>query len=190
MIKKILLIFSFITLITIAFSETTYAANTLAVGEELTKLNDLYKEGIITEEEFKKAKAILLDPDSDKSVIKKIKKKKKKLTAAERKRLKDAEQEELQALKEQLRAEKKAERERIIEERNRYIEERRKACLGNSKSEECKTAKAQVSGILEKIKIMGHEIFETTRKERVEEKQAIEERKERIKNGEGTGKTT
>ena len=124
MIKKLLLTFSFIVLVTITFSKTTYAAQegkAIVVSEELIKLNDLYKEGIITEEEFKKAKSILLDPDSDKSAIKKTKKKKKKLTAAERERLKEAEQEELQALKEQLRAEKKAERERIIEERRSNI---------------------------------------------------------------------
>ena len=55
----------------------------------LTKLNNLYKEGAITEEEFSKAKSIVLNPDLDKS---QIKKKKKKLTAAERKQLEDTEQ--------------------------------------------------------------------------------------------------
>ena len=109
MIKKLLLTLSFIALIAIAFSGTTYkaqAADTITVAEELTKLNDLYKEGVITEEEFSKAKSILLNPDAE--IGKKEKKKKEKLTAAERKQLKDAEQEELKALKEQLRAEKKA----------------------------------------------------------------------------------
>ena len=57
--------------------------------KELTKLNSLYQEGAITEEEFSKAKSIVLNPDLDKS---QIKKKKKKLTAAERKQLEDAEQ--------------------------------------------------------------------------------------------------
>ena len=61
MIKKILLIFSFITLITITFSGTTYAANTLAVGEDLSKLNELYKSGALTKEEFKKAKSKILN---------------------------------------------------------------------------------------------------------------------------------
>ena len=53
MIKKLLLTLSFIVLATIAFSGTTYAAQegeTIVISEELTKLNDLYKEGIITEE--------------------------------------------------------------------------------------------------------------------------------------------
>ena len=57
--------------------------------KELTTLNNLYKEDAITEEEFSKAKSILLNPDLDKS---QIKKKKKKLTTAERKQLEDAEQ--------------------------------------------------------------------------------------------------
>ena len=180
MIKKLLLTLSFIALIAIAFSGTTdkaQAADTITVAEELTTLNDLYKEGAITEAEYSKAKYILLNPDT------KIgkKKKKKKLTAVERRQLKDTEQEELKALKEQLRAEKKAEKERIIAERNRIIEERRKACSVDSKSKECKTAKAQVSNILEKIKIMGHEVLENTRQEREEEKQATKKRVERIK---------
>ena len=68
MIKKLLLIFSFIVLTTIAFSGTTYAAQegeTSVISKELTKLINLYKEGVITEEEFSKAKSILLNPDSD-----------------------------------------------------------------------------------------------------------------------------
>ena len=91
MLKKLLLTLFFTVLVTFASSGITYAWHDpadnepLVVSEELHKLATLYEEGIITEEEFKKAKAILLDPDSDKSVIKKIKKKKKKLTAAERK---------------------------------------------------------------------------------------------------------
>ena len=66
MIKKLLLTLSFIVLITISFSETTYAAQEgerVVVSEELIKLNNLYKEGVITEEEFSKAKSILLNPD-------------------------------------------------------------------------------------------------------------------------------
>ena len=67
MIKKLLLIFSFIILATIAFNGTTYAIQTgeiIVITEELYKLNKLYKEGFITEEEFSKAKSILLNPDS------------------------------------------------------------------------------------------------------------------------------
>ena len=67
MIKKLLLIFSFIILTTIAFSGTTYAIQTgeiIVITEELYKLNKLYKEGFITEEEFSSAKSILLNPDS------------------------------------------------------------------------------------------------------------------------------
>ena len=75
MIKKLLLTLSFIALATIAFSGTTYAAQageTIVISEELSNLNKLYIEGFITEEEFSKAKSILLNPDSD------ISKKKKK----------------------------------------------------------------------------------------------------------------
>jgi len=67
MIKKLLLTLSFIVLATITFSGTTYAAQegeTIVISEELTKLNKLYIEGFITEEEFSKAKSILLNPDS------------------------------------------------------------------------------------------------------------------------------
>jgi uncharacterized protein YqgQ len=92
MIKKLLLTLSFIALATIAFSGTTYAAQegeTIVITEELTKLINLYKEGVITEEEFSKAKSILLDSDS--VTTKKKKKsvifKKQKLTAAESKQL-------------------------------------------------------------------------------------------------------
>ena len=67
MVKKLLLIFSFIILATIAFNGTTYAIQTgeiIVITEELYKLNKLYKEGFITEEEFSSAKSILLNPDS------------------------------------------------------------------------------------------------------------------------------
>ena len=130
MIKKLLLTLSFIALATIAFSGITYAAQegeTIVISEELSKLNKLYIEGVITEEEFSKAKSILLDSDS--GTTKKKKKavifKKQKLTAAERKQLENELIEAEQALKEQLRAEKKAERERIkqarIDEKKRII---------------------------------------------------------------------
>ena len=121
MIKKLLLTLSFIALATIAFSGTTYAAQageTIVISEELTKLSNLYKEGVITEEEFSKAKSILLDPDSDLTKQQKKNKKavffkKKKLTAAERRQLENELIEAEKALQEQLRAEKRAERERI-----------------------------------------------------------------------------
>ena len=193
MIKKILLIFSFIALITIAFTGTTYAANTLAVGEELTKLNELYKEGVITEEEFKKAKSILLDSDSNTSKKKKksslfgedgILSNKSKLTAAERRRLEEELIEAEIALKEQLRAEKRAERARIkqarIDEKKRIAEEREKACADDPKSKECRTAKKLLTRILEEIKIKSSEETKQEKEERALEQQAAEERKKRI----------
>ena len=157
MIKKLLLTLSFIALATIAFSGTTYAAQegeTIVITEELTKLINLYKEGVITEEEFSKAKSILLNPDSDIS-----KKKKQKLTAVERRNLEKLEKEELKAAKkvkkrvekkkkltaaerrdleeleqEELKAAKEAERERKREERKRQAEEvelARQTCKDN-----------------------------------------------------------
>ena len=196
MIKKLLLTFSFIALITIAFSGTTYAAQEgekIVMSEELTKLNDLYKEGIITEEEFSKAKSILLNPNQSK----KRKKKKRVLTdfiegkgttAAERKRLKEAEEEELKALKKQLREEKRAERDRIAEEKIRVAEERRKACTIDPKSEACKKAKLKLTYIYDKLKTLSLEMQEKTKSDREEAKQALREkkqaeaeRKERIK---------
>jgi uncharacterized protein YqgQ len=50
------------------------------IVEELTSLNNLYKEGAITKEEFTKAKSILLqnkDKEENKKKIEKVKKKKK-----------------------------------------------------------------------------------------------------------------
>ena len=115
MIKKILLIFSFITLITITFSGTTYAAQEeekIVITEELAHtlniLKNLYNEGVITEEEFSSAKSMLLDPVSTSG-----EKTKKNLTAAERKRLKEAEENKLKAQKMLLREEAKTEREKI-----------------------------------------------------------------------------
>ena len=192
MIKKLLLTLSFIALATIVFSGTTYAAQegeTIVITEELTKLINLYKEGVITEEEFSKAKSILLNPDSNLSKEKKKKKKavifkKQKLTAAERKQLENELIEAEQALKEQLRAEKKAERERIkqarIDEKKRIIEEREKACADDPKGKGCKSAKLQLTKILEKIKIKSIKDSEKAKEERALEKQAIEERKKRI----------
>ena len=189
MIKKLLLIFSFIALATIAFSGTTYAAQageTIVISEELSKLNKLYIEGVITEEEFSKAKSILLDSDSDLSKEQKKKKKavmfkKQKLTAAERKQLENELIEAEQALKEQLRAEKRAERERIkqasLDEKKRIIEEKEKACADNPKSKECRTSKKLLTKILEKINIKSLKEREKDKEEMTLEKQAIEERK-------------
>ena len=143
MIKKLLLIFSFIVLTTIAFSGTTYAAQegeTIVISEELSKLNKLYIEGVITEEEFSKAKSILLNPDSNKLKIEKKKKKKekkKKLTALERRDLKEAEENKLKEEREQLLAEKKAFREASAEEKERLLEEKRQACLDDPKTKGC-----------------------------------------------------
>ena len=119
MIKKLLLIFSFIILATIAFNGTTYATQTgeiIVITEEISKLNKLYKEGFITEEEFSKAKSILLDsasgttekeekkwwqwPDEEMEEKKKaVILKKQKLTAIERRELEKLEKEELKAKK-------------------------------------------------------------------------------------------
>ena len=115
MIKKLLLTFSFIILATIAFNGTTYmsqAGEKITVSEELANtlniLKNLYNEGVITEEEFSSAKSMLLDPVSTSG-----KKTKKNLTAAERKQLKEAEENKLKAQKMLLREEAKAEREKI-----------------------------------------------------------------------------
>ena len=69
--KKILLtIFIFLL-----FSKIT-SAN---ITDELTKLNNLYKEGAITKEEFSKAKEILFKSNSDeKDQPKKVEKQEKK----------------------------------------------------------------------------------------------------------------
>jgi len=113
MIKKLLLTFSFVVLTTFAFSGTTYAAEEeeIVITEELANtlnvLKNLYNEGVITEEEFSSAKSMLLDPISTSG-----KKTKTNLTAAERKRLKEAEENKLKAQKMLLREEAKAEREK------------------------------------------------------------------------------
>ena len=151
MIKKLLLIFSFIALVTFASSGITYAWHdpvedeTLSIPNELHKLDMLYKEGVITEEEFKQAKSILLDPDLDKTKIKKLKKvkkkkereKQKKLTAAERRDLKEAEENKIKEEREEMLAEKKAFREASDEEKERLREEKRQACLEDPKAKGC-----------------------------------------------------
>ena len=153
MIKKLLLTLSFIALATIVFSGTTYAAQereTIVITEELTKLINLYKEGVITEEEFSKAKSILLNPDSNLSKEKKKKKKavifkKKKLTAVERRDLEELGKEELKAAKE-------AERERKSEERKRKAEEEELARLTCKDNPEVKCP-STVLGTLKKLNI-------------------------------------
>ena len=147
MIKKLLLTLSFIVLATIAFSGMTYAAQageTIVITEELSNLNKLYIEGVITEEEFSKAKSILLDSDS--GTTKKKKKavifKKQKLTAVERKNLEKLEKEELKAAKAAKKAKKilkkkkkltaverrdlkEAEENKLIEEREQLLAEKK-----------------------------------------------------------------
>ena len=152
MIKKLLLIFSFIALVTFVSSGITYAWHTpvvenetLSIPNELHKLDMLYKEGVITEEEFKKAKSVLLDPDLDETKIKKLKKvkkkrereKKKKLTAAERRDLEEAEENKIKEEREEMLAEKKAFREASAEEKERLREEKRQACLEDPKAKGC-----------------------------------------------------
>jgi len=157
MIKKLLLTFSFVVLTTFAFSGTTYAAEegeTIVLTEELANtlniLKNLYNEGVITEEEFSSAKSMLLDPVSTSG-----KKTKKILTAAERKRLKEAEENKLKAQKKLLREEAKAEREKIkqasLEEQERIKAEKaarkaerkrlkakwKKACSDDPESKAC-----------------------------------------------------
>ena len=192
MIKKLLLIFSFIILATTTFSGTTYAAQegeTIVITEELTKLINLYKEGVITEEEFSKAKSILLNPDSNLSKEKKEKKEKKKavilkkekLTAAERKRLKEAEENKLKAQKEQLRAEKKAEKERIKQDiLDREVEIER-ACEEDPQSKECRSAGASLKKLLIKLKLKSSATSKKEKQERELEKQASLEEQKRIK---------
>ena len=170
MIKKLLLIFSFIILATTTFSGTTYAAQegeTIVITEELTKLINLYKEGVITEEEFSKAKSILLNPDSDISKKKKIDKK--KLTAAERRDLEELEKEELKAAK-------KAERERKLDEEA----EIERACKEDPQSKECRSG-AGLKSLLKKIKIISSATSIKEKKERELEKQASLEEQKRIK---------
>jgi len=189
MIKKLLLTLSFIALATIAFSGTTYAAQegeTIVITEELTKLINLYKEGVITEEEFSKAKSILLNPDSNLSKEKKKKKKavifkKKKLTAAERKREKEAEENKLRVQKEQLRAEKRAEKERIKQDILDQEVEIERACEENPQSKECRSAGASLKKLLIKLKIRSSATSKKEKQERELEKQASLEKQEKIK---------
>jgi len=208
MIKKLLLTLSFIALATIAFSGTTYAAQaaeTIVISEELSNLNKLYIEGVITEEEFSRAKSILLDPDSDTTKKKKRKwwqEKKKKLTAVERRDLEELEKEELKAAtkvkeilekkkkltaverrdleeleKEELKAAKEAEKERKL---NEEVEIER-ACADDPQSKECRSAGASLKKLLTKLKIRSSATSKKEKKERELEKQASLEEQERNK---------
>ena len=183
MIKKLLLTFSFIVLATIAFNGTTYmsqAGEKITVSEELANtlniLKNLYNEGVITEEEFSSAKSMLLDPVSTSG-----KKIEKNLTAAERKRLKEAEENKLKAQKMLLREEAKAEREKIkqaslgekerikqasLEEKERNKAERaakkaekkrlkaewKKACSDDPESKACEEGKPIADKASKKVK--------------------------------------
>ena len=182
MIKKLLLTFSFVVLTTFAFSGTTYAAEEeeIVITEELANtlnvLKNLYNEGVITEEEFSSAKSMLLDPISTSG-----KKTKTNLTAAERKRLKEAEENKLKAQKTLLREEAKAEREKIKQtsleeqerikqanlkekekikaeqalrkaEKKRLKAEWKKACSDDPESKACKEGKPMADKATEKVK--------------------------------------
>ena len=183
MIKKLLLTLSFIVLVTITYGGTTYmsqAGEKITVSEELANtlniLKNLYNEGVITEEEFSSAKSMLLDPVSTSG-----KKTKKNLTAAERKQLKEAEENKLKAQKMLLREEAKAEREKIkqaslgeqerikqasLEEKERNKAERaakkaekkrlkaewKKACLEDPESKACEEGKPIADKASKKVK--------------------------------------
>ena len=181
MIKKLLLTLSFIALATIAFSGTTYAAQegeTIVITEELTKLINLYKEGVITEEEFSKAKSILLNPDSNLSKEKKKKKKKKKAVIFKKKKLTAVERRDLEELeKEELKAAKKAERERKLDEEV----EIERACEEDPQSKECRSAGGSLKRLLTTIKIRSSATSIKEKKERELEKQASLEEQKRNK---------
>ena len=68
--KKII----FFIFLIIFFQKNVFA---LSLSEELTQLNNLYKEGAITKEEFSKAKSILLKSDAETKATENIKKDKK-----------------------------------------------------------------------------------------------------------------
>ena len=130
LIKKLILTFSFIALVTIGSGVTTYAADEKTTTSEdisntIIILNNLYEEGVLTEEEYLNTKRSLLNPGSVSDEIK-GKKVKKNLTAAERKRLKDA---EAKVKKELRKAKIKAKREAIAEEKERIKAAKIEACL-------------------------------------------------------------
>ena len=128
MIKRLLLTFSIIMLLVATIGVKVYAAEEekkMVVSEELANtlniLNNLYKEGIITDEEFSSAKSMLLEPISASG-----KKTEKKLTAVERKRIKEAAADKLKAQKKLLRDEKLAAKQKITQAR---IDEMENACV-------------------------------------------------------------
>jgi len=130
MIKKLVLTFAFIALVTIGAGATTYAADEKSTTSEdisntIIILNNLYEEGVLTEEEYLNTKRSLLNPGSVSDEIK-GKKVKKNLTAVERKRLKEA---EAKAKKELHKAQVKADREAAAEEKERIKAAKREACL-------------------------------------------------------------
>ena len=61
----------FFILLILFFQKNVFA---LSLSEELTQLNNLYKEGAITKEEFSKAKSILLKSDAEIKANENIKK--------------------------------------------------------------------------------------------------------------------
>ena len=65
----------FLLILFISICNISYAAS---IAEELTKLNNLFKEGAITKEEFSKAKSILLKTDNVNETTEEIKKSKKR----------------------------------------------------------------------------------------------------------------
>jgi len=162
MIKKLLLTFSFVVLTTFAFSGTTYAAEEgekIVITEELANtlniLKNLYNEGVITEEEFSSAKSMLLDPVSISG-----KKTKKNLTAAERKRLKEAEENKLKAQKMLLREEAKAEREKI---KQASLEEQERIKQANLEEKE----RIKQASLEEKEKIKAEKAARKTERKRL-----------------------
>ena len=64
----------------VLFFISTFTANSANIADDLTKLNNLYKEGAITKEEFSKAKDMLFKSESteEKTETKKSETKKKK----------------------------------------------------------------------------------------------------------------
>ena len=65
------------------FSRVTAAT----IADDLTKLNNLYKEGAITKEEFSKAKSILFKSESTESKTETKKKEKKKIKKSKKKKI-------------------------------------------------------------------------------------------------------
>ena len=62
----------------ILFISIFILSHAASIAEELTKLNNLFKEGAITKEELSKAKSILLKTDNVNETTEEIKKSKKR----------------------------------------------------------------------------------------------------------------